>query len=71
MNTAKLVAAYVAVENNKTNTYSIHEYAGFMVSLLGVDTAIEACSRRQPWMDDDDWKFRQEVGEVIAAAMQE
>ena len=70
MSINELVAAYIAVKDNPTNTYSAREYAGFMLALLG-DDAIVACSSRQPWMSDDDWSFRQQAGKVIAAAMQE
>ena len=70
MSINELVAAYIAVKDNPTNTYSAREYAGFMLAILG-DDAIVACSSRQPWMDDADWSFRQRVGEVIIAAMQD
>jgi len=69
MNINELEAAYNAVKDNPINTYSVREYAGFMLVLLG-DDAIDACIR-QPWMDDSDWNFRQQVGKVIAAAKEE
>ena len=69
MSINELVAAYDAVKDSPTDTYSVREYAGFMLKILGND-AIVACSSRQRWMDDADWSFRQRVGEVIAAAMQ-
>ena len=70
MSINELVAAYDAVKDSPTDTYSVREYAGFILKILGND-AIVVCSSRRRWMDDADWSFRQRVGEVIIAAMQD
>ena len=66
-----LRAAYFAVKNNPPETYSVREYAGYMIAVCGLNDAIETCTVRQLWMTDNVWNFRQQVGEVIAAAMQD